>query len=270
MAMRSTGRKIESADAAQPVRALFPAGFAAICPYAVALTPKQLKRGDTDERSSRPGTSPPNPAVETLPSGPSRLSPQAIEQNQRQRIIAAAAKAVAAHGYSEMTVAQIAAYARVSRSTFYANFKNRQDCVLRAHRDIVERFVTLLSDACRSQTEWTAKVSASITASLAYMASQPDEACMLTLDSRTADVPLAHQVAACQERFAAMLGSGREDTGSDRSLRRSPSWPWSARSQWSSQIDSSPANQQPWASWRPNSPISPWSLLSAPRRPGGW
>jgi AcrR family transcriptional regulator len=125
-------------------------------------------------------------------------------------MVAAAARALAEHGYADITVAQITAYARVSRSTFYENFKNRQDCVLNAHQEIFERFIACLSEACAGEAEWTDRVTASIGVGLAYMAANPDEACMLTLDSRTADTLLARRVAASRDHLASLLRACRD------------------------------------------------------------
>ena len=79
----------------------------------------------------------PSPGLLPLPSGRSGLPREAIERDQRRRIIAGAARALAEYGYAEMTVAQIIAFAHVSKATFYKNFKNRQDCVaVRPRRDL--------------------------------------------------------------------------------------------------------------------------------------
>ena len=87
-------------------------------------------------------------------------------RNQRQRIISSAASALADFGYADMTVAHITTHAQVSRTTFYQNFENKQDCILGAHKEIFESFLIRLTAACHSQAEWTAKVSTAIASSL--------------------------------------------------------------------------------------------------------
>jgi AcrR family transcriptional regulator len=165
----------------------------------------------TRQPSSLGDSRPPFPRLRP---GPGRLPPEAVERDQRRRITASAGRALADYGYAEMTVAHITAYASVSRATFYKNFRNKQDCLLGAHREIFERFLDRLSTTCRSQTDWTAKVSAAIAMSLAYMAEEPDEARMLTLDSQTADPLIARQVSAYQRRLADILRSGRRHLSS--------------------------------------------------------
>jgi AcrR family transcriptional regulator len=157
-----------------------------------------------------PGPDPDCVVSSPPPSRPSRTPSAEMHQNQRRRMVAAAARALAEHGYADITVAQITAYARVSRSTFYENFKNRQDCVLNAHQEIFERFIACLSEACAGEAEWTDRVTASIGVGLAYMAANPDEACMLTLDSRTADTLLARRVAASRDHLASLLRACRD------------------------------------------------------------
>ena len=87
--------------------------------------------------------------------------------------------------------------------------------MLCAHEEIFERFMARLAEACTLQSEWTAKVSASITAALAYMSHQPEEACMLILDSATGEARLAKQIAASQQRLAAILRYGRKQWRSE-------------------------------------------------------
>jgi AcrR family transcriptional regulator len=63
------------------------------------------------------------------------LPRELVQRNQRQRLIAGAAEAVAERGFARVTVADIIRYAGVSRLTFYEHFANREDC-LQAARGI--------------------------------------------------------------------------------------------------------------------------------------
>jgi AcrR family transcriptional regulator/DNA-binding MarR family transcriptional regulator len=55
---------------------------------------------------------------------------------QRSRLLAGAVRAVEELGWSQVTVADITARARVSRRTFYDLFANREDCLLAALKDV--------------------------------------------------------------------------------------------------------------------------------------
>ena len=152
-------------------------------------------------------TGPPFPR---LPSGSSRLSPEAVERDQRRRIVASTARALAERGYAEMTVSDITGYAGVSRATFYKFFSNKQDCVVRAYQAIFDRFLARLTRACEHHSDWNSRIAAAIADSLSFMAEQPDEARILTLDCHTGDLELAEQILSARHRLAAMLSPARE------------------------------------------------------------
>jgi AcrR family transcriptional regulator len=130
-------------------------------------------------------------------------------ENQRQRLIAGAARALAIHGYAELSVRHVIATAGVSRNTFYANFDNKRDCVLAAHRDAFERLLALILRACAAERDWPQKVRASIATVFAFATEAPDEARLLTLDALATDMTIARQVIDSNAHLAALLRDGR-------------------------------------------------------------
>src|ERR1044072_3122572 len=67
-----------------------------------------------------------------LPAGRHGFSREQVEHNQRERLIAGLATAVAEHGYAAVTITHITAEAKVSRRVFYANFEGKEECFLAA------------------------------------------------------------------------------------------------------------------------------------------
>jgi AcrR family transcriptional regulator len=59
--------------------------------------------------------------------------------DQRERIVLAARDVFAARGYASAGLDEIVARARVSRTTFYALFENKEDCLLAVYRLGLER-----------------------------------------------------------------------------------------------------------------------------------
>lgn len=59
---------------------------------------------------------------------------------QRERILLAARDVFAARGYAEAGIEEIVARARVSRTTFYALFENKEECLLAVFELGVQRF----------------------------------------------------------------------------------------------------------------------------------
>jgi AcrR family transcriptional regulator len=109
-----------------------------------------------------------------LPPGRHGLSREFVAQNQRERLIAGTIAAVAEHGYRETTVTQVAAAAGVSRRTFYAYFKTKEEC-FGATFDLLEEhlFATLEEDR-PGERSWGAQVRGRVSALLAVFGANPD------------------------------------------------------------------------------------------------
>lgn len=84
----------------------------------------------------------PGPEVpRSLPRGLNPLPRDVVVRSQRTRIKQALAASVADKGYAATTVADITALAGVSRTTFYEQFKDKEDCYLVCFEDQI-RFLT--------------------------------------------------------------------------------------------------------------------------------
>jgi AcrR family transcriptional regulator len=147
-----------------------------------------------------------------LPRGRHRLPFEVVVENQRRRLIAGVSRALTEQGYAELTVKHVIEAAGVSRTTFYANFDNKRDCVLAAHRDVFERLVALILRACSTQRDWPQKVGAAIAAIFAFAAEHSDELRLLTLDALATDLTIARQAVDSSARLAALLRDGRRHT----------------------------------------------------------
>ncbi len=106
-----------------------------------------------------------------LPPGRHGLSREYVAQNQRERLIAGTISAVAAAGFRETTVTQIAAAAGVSRRTFYSYFQTKEECYF-ATFDLLEEHL-FAAIAAASGESWTAAVRARIAALLAVFGTNP-------------------------------------------------------------------------------------------------
>lgn len=87
-----------------------------------------------------------DPRFRPLPRGPHGLSREEVERSQRERLLAAAAEAVADKGYADTTVGDILARAGVSRTTFYHLFDGKLDCFLSALRLAAEVVAAVLAE----------------------------------------------------------------------------------------------------------------------------
>lgn len=153
---------------------------------------------------------PADEGIWTLPRGRHKLPREVVTDNQRQRLIAGAAQALARGGYAEMSVEDILTEAGVSRTTFYEHFKNKRDCVLLAHEEAFDRLAGELFRACAGESEWPAKVAAAIEAAIGFAMRAPEEAQLLVVDALAADPTLASRVLASNDYLVGLLRNGRE------------------------------------------------------------
>ncbi len=97
-------------------------------------------------------------------------------QEQRARIVEAVLELAARKGYRSMTHRDIASAAKVSYSTFYNHFANKQEALIAACEVAHERLVGPIGQAMEGTTDWGHAVSAAIAAYLRAAADNPREA----------------------------------------------------------------------------------------------
>ena len=116
-----------------------------------------------------------------LPRGRHRIPPEQVAENQRWRLLGAAAEVLAERGYARITSADVAACAGVSRSTFYAHFDDLDACLLAAYEMAADCLCDLVTGACEEGRgeEWPARLRTALDESLAFLATEPDLACLL-------------------------------------------------------------------------------------------
>jgi AcrR family transcriptional regulator len=76
---------------------------------------------------------PPRAQSRALPRGPHGLSRDEVAQSQRSRLLTAMTDAVAEKGFANTVVADVVSRSGVSRATFYAMFRDKEDCFLAAY-----------------------------------------------------------------------------------------------------------------------------------------
>ncbi len=85
-----------------------------------------------------------------LPRGRHSLSPEAVKDSQRGRMLRAVALAVAEKGYGETVVTDVIERAHVSRKTFYEHFADLQDCFRQAHAAACDTLLAEVIGASRA------------------------------------------------------------------------------------------------------------------------
>lgn len=135
----------------------------------------------------------------------SGLSRAEVVANQRARIFAGFAAALAYHGYEDTKVTDIVELAGVSRATFYERFESKELCFDAAYEDGVERLVKAVEEAARSERGLANKLSAGLGAGLDFLAADPPLAHLLFVESLAAARPARLEHERSLERLADAL-----------------------------------------------------------------
>ncbi len=155
-------------------------------------------------RGSRRRPDLPSPQVEKIPPR-SGLSRAEVVANQRARIFAGFAAALAYHGYEDTKVTDIVELSGVSRATFYERFESKELCFDAAYEDGVERLADAVGEAARSERGWANRLSAGLGAGLAFLAADPPLAHLLFVESLAAARPARLEHERWLERLAEAL-----------------------------------------------------------------
>lgn len=159
--------------------------------------------------------SPPGPALaergtmapERLPPGRHGLPADLVRTHQRQRLLEAAAAALAEQGYGRLTAARVTELAGVSSRTFYQHFEDLWACLLAAYETEAGFLCNGIEDACRAlpEDDRLGRGNAGIGAAIDFLASEPAVARLLSAEPPPQIVPLAAARRELVERLGAML-----------------------------------------------------------------
>lgn len=146
-----------------------------------------------------------------LPRGPHALPQDVVVAHQRERLLDAAAAAMAEQGYAELTVRELIDRAGVSRRTFYQLFDDKMECVFAAHERAFGRLSKTIVDACRVEATWPCRVAGAVSSALEFAVESPAEAQLVVVACHTASEPkLAARGHAAHEKLADLLRAGRQ------------------------------------------------------------
>lgn len=146
-----------------------------------------------------------------LPAGRHGYSREQVAHHQRERLIAGLAAAVAEKGYGAVTLADITRNARVSRRVFYENFESKEQCFLAAFEVVVAHLGELIAAAVDGVAEWPQRAIAATRAILSFLASEPDLARLLVVESRGAGPAVQARFNEAVAELKPLLRQGRAE-----------------------------------------------------------
>lgn len=165
-----------------------------------------MKEADTDLRKWR------------LPRGRHGLPRELVTRSQRERLLASVVRVMASKGYEATTVADILEEAGVGRESFYELFDDKRDCMLAAHRILIEDLVSKVREAYAEPGEWPDRLEAALGATLEWFASDPAAAHFTLVELAAVDTVFRTRVRAIFEQFVAIVDEGLADDGPEPEL----------------------------------------------------
>jgi AcrR family transcriptional regulator len=153
-----------------------------------------------------------------LPAGRHGFSREQVAHNQRERLIAGLATAVAEEGYRAVTITDITKAARVSRRVFYENFEGKDECFLAAFEVVVGHIRELAEEATSSTGDWPMQAIAAARAVLLFLAAEPDLARLCLVESQAAGPAVSARFHEAVHEVVPYLEQGRDLREGDREL----------------------------------------------------
>lgn len=114
---------------------------------------------------------------------PSDIGPEKATSDHRGRLERAMVETVVRHGYSETTVGELVAQAKVSKRTFYEQFDDKEDCFLATFDGIVARASERIAIAYQSREGFPDRLREIFQALVSMIVEDPAEARFVIVDS---------------------------------------------------------------------------------------
>lgn len=152
------------------------------------------------------------------PRGRHRLPPEVVSRSQRDRLLEAAVRAVAAKGYGAVTVGDLTKQAGVSRTTFYELFDDKEACFLAAYDNAIDVLVRRVVAAYESAQDWPERAAAGLAALLEALAAEPALARLSLVDIGSAGPLAQRRYRAAVQRLTPLFEEGRDFAPGGRNL----------------------------------------------------
>jgi AcrR family transcriptional regulator len=180
------------------------------------------RKRDRSESSPPEGMDEYPPELARLPPGRHGLPREFVTHNQRERLIAGIAEAIAEHGYSGTTIAHITRAAAVSRRTFYEHFSSKDECFVAAYDTVMKELQERVSAAFEQSEEWAEAIKAGIAAMLGFLSAEPNLARLCMVEALVAGPAVVERYDAAIQSFVPYFREGREGRPPEVLSRLSP------------------------------------------------
>lgn len=117
-----------------------------------------------------------------LPRGRHGLPRELVERSQRERLLAAVVQVTVDKGYDSTTVGDILGEAGVGRESFYELFDDKLDCMLAAHRVLVDSLEEKVRAVYHDDGPWPQRLRSALAVTLDWVAADPETARFLLVE----------------------------------------------------------------------------------------
>lgn len=152
------------------------------------------------------------------PRGRHGLPPEVVARSQRDRLLEATMRVVAAKGYAATTVADLTREAGISRTTFYEQFEDKEACFLAAYDDAVDALVRRITAAYEAEDRWPDRARAGLATLLEALAADPAQARLALVDVAAAGPAAQRRYRAAVQRLTPLFDEGRDFAPGGRSV----------------------------------------------------
>lgn len=132
-------------------------------------------------------------------------------EDQHARLLDAARSVFASRGYAAASIEEIVAGARVSRSTFYAFFATKEDCLLALFWHDSERLLDALGAVAESDLSVDEKVRVGAETFIATLASDPEMAQVILIEAVGASERVEQARARVRSLFTELIADQLSD-----------------------------------------------------------
>lgn len=133
-----------------------------------------------------------------------------MARNQRERLIAGLAEAVAENGYAGTTIAHITRHAAVSRRTFYEHFSSKDECFVAAYNSVMDELRRRVDDAFTAEEEWSQAIRAGLAAMLDFLTDEPHLARLSMVEALVAGPVVIERYDAAIQGLVPYFEAGRK------------------------------------------------------------
>jgi AcrR family transcriptional regulator len=143
-----------------------------------------------------------------LPRGRHGLPRELVERSQRERLLAAVVRVTVAKGYESTTVGDILGEAGVGRESFYELFDDKLDCMLAAHKILLDDLEERVRAAYDGADPWPQRARQALAATLDWFATDPTAARFTLVELSTVGPALRAIFPSEYGRFTKLLDDG--------------------------------------------------------------